>query len=47
MYDNIEHAAHNLKQMYEQIRDDEAQGQELEQKQKLMEALNNLNQGEK
>jgi len=47
MYDNIEYAAHNLKQMYEQIRDDEAQGQELEQKQKLMEALNNLNQGEK
>ena len=47
MYDNIEYAAHNLKQMYEQIRDDEAQGKELKQKQKLMEALNNLNQGEK
>lgn len=47
MYDNIEYASRNLKEMYEQIRDDEAQGQELEQKQKLMEALNNLNQGQK
>lgn len=42
MYDNIEHAAHNVKQMYEQIRDDEAQGLEFEQKQKLMEALHNI-----
>lgn len=47
MYDNIEYASRNIKEMYEQIRDDEAQGQELEQKQKLMEALNNLNQGQK
>lgn len=47
MYDNIEYAARSLKQQYEQIRDDEAQGQELEQKQRLMEALSNLNQVQK
>ena len=44
IYDNIEYAARSLKQQYEQIRDDEAQGQELEQKQRLMEALSDLDQ---
>ena len=42
IYDRIEYAAGRLKEQYEQIREDEAQGPELESRNQLIQALNHL-----
>jgi uncharacterized protein involved in exopolysaccharide biosynthesis len=41
-YDSIEHAARTLREMYEQIQADEAQGPALESRSNLIEVMNQL-----